>query len=128
VGAHASQLFQASRLMPGRRRSIQLLLVVAAIGAIFFAGFLIGKHQSGVKELTGRAYITSSAATVTVDGWSYGIYGVQFWIDSAGAWHDGGWPSCLRVGQRPMITFGAVPASMPDGISFKQVLWVDCRG
>jgi hypothetical protein len=129
VGAHASDLSNARRRLPLWRHPALVLPVLAVICAVFLAGFLVGKHQSSVTVLTGRASVGDGQATVRVNGWSYDVDGsVQFWIDPAGNWHAGGWPSCLRLGQRPTITFGEVPASLPDGVSFKQVVWVDCRG
>ncbi|HEX9066446.1 MAG TPA: hypothetical protein VF843_15160 [Streptosporangiaceae bacterium] len=78
---------------------------------------------------TGVAHVGIRQATVTAGGWSYGIDGnVGMWIDSAGTMHSGGWPNCLRLGHRPLIAFGATPVSLPGGGSWRQVVWVDCRG
>lgn len=112
-----------------RRRAVRLLVVAVAAGGLLAIGFFVGQRQSRVMTLTGVAAVGSHQALVTVGGWSYGIDGsVEFWIDSEGGAHDGGWPNCLRLGQRPRISFGAIPVSAPGGTSWRQVVWVDCRG
>lgn len=106
-------------------------LVIAFLVLCLVAGgtFLAGKRQGNrTTVLTGMAYTGINEATVTVAGWSYGISGNVTWLDSQGTEHVGGWPSCLRsVGRRVQITFGAVPVTAPDGSSWRQVVWVDCR-
>ncbi len=91
--------------------------------------FLAAERQGNrATVLTGMAYTGINEATVTVAGWSYGVSGDVTWFDSQGTAHVGGWPSCLRnVGRRVPITFGAVPVTAPDGSSWRQVIWVDCR-
>lgn len=108
-------------------------IVVAFVVLCLIAGlaFLAGeRHGSSTSVLTGTAYIGQNEATVTVAGWSYGILGTGnlTWFDSQGITHDSGWPSCLRgIGRHVPITFGAVPATGPDGSRWRQVVWVDCR-
>jgi hypothetical protein len=112
-----------------RRRPLQLLAAAVAACALFAVGFLVGKHQSPITVLTGVAAVGDHQAQVTAGGWTYGFSdSVEMWIDSQGSLHEGGWPSCLRLGQRPTITFGAVPVSLPGDYSWRQVVWVDCRG
>lgn len=94
------------------------------------AGTVLAAERQGNRTtvLTGIAYTEINEATVTVAGWSYGISGNVTWFDSQGTQHVGSWPSCLRsVGRRVPITFGAVPVTAPDGSSWQQVVWVDCR-
>lgn len=79
--------------------------------------------------LTGRATaVGQEVASVQVDGWTYGIRSPSLWIDSSGSLHDSGWPECLRLGTRPLISFGAVPVTVPGGGGVRAVVWVDCRG
>ena len=112
-----------------RRTAVRVLVVAVAACGLLAIGFFVGQHQSRVATLTGVARVGIHQATVTVGGWSYGIDDrVEFWIDSEGGAHDGGWPNCLRLGQRPRIRFGAIPVAAPDGTSWRQVVWVDCRG
>ena len=115
-----------------RQKSKATRLVVAFVVLCLIAGlaFLAGEHrQSNTTVLSGVAITGLNEATVTVAGWSYGILGTGLtWFDNQGTEHVGGWPSCLRgTGRRVPITFGAVPVTAPDGSSWRQVVWVDCR-
>jgi hypothetical protein len=111
----------------GTRIVVALVVLCLIAGLAFLAGERRGTQTT---VLTGVAYIGINEATVTVDGWSYGILGTGnlTWFDKQGTSHDSGWPSCLRgVGRRARITFGAVPVTDPHGGSWRQVVWVDCR-
>jgi hypothetical protein len=45
-----------------------------------------------------------------------------------GAWHEGGWPTCLgNETSLPAVTFGVTRVDYPDGTSVDQVVYVDCR-
>lgn len=111
------------------RRPARFVEAVLAGCAIAIIGFVVGKHQSQVRVLTGVAVVGDKQTAVNVDGTWYGLdTDIQFWRDAQGVAHDGGLPSCLKPGRHPRITFGAVPASMPGGMSWWQVVWVDCRG
>jgi hypothetical protein len=111
-----------------RHHAARIVAAVAAALIIALGGYLVGKHQSPVTVVTGVAAVGDHEATVTAGGWSYGIQGdVPFWIDSQGGMHDGGWPSCLNLGQRQTVTIRVVPASLPGVMSWRQVVWVDCR-
>jgi len=104
---------------------VALVVLCLVAGGIFLAG---ERQGSRAMVLSGMAYTGINEATVTVAGWSYGISGNVTWVDSQGTEHVGGWPSCLRsVGRRVPVTFGAVPVTAPDGSSWRQVVWVDCR-
>ena len=126
--SQSASLYESWLAAAVRRRAVRVPAAAAAL-IILVAGLLIGRHEASTTVVTGVAYVGDREATVVAGGWSYGIEGgVQFWIDSRGGVHEGGWPSCLNLGQRPRVTIGAVPASLPGGLSWRQVLWVDCRG
>jgi hypothetical protein len=109
--------------------------VVFIVGAVLialtaFLAFLAGEHhQRPFVILTGVATVGSQQATVTVAGWSYAISGDSVvWVDRQGSTHDGGWPSCLNgVGRTVPISFGEVPVTAPNGLGWRQVVWVDCN-
>ena len=119
---------RAIGLNPKATRVVVAFVVLCLIAVL---AFLAGdRHGSRTSVLTGIAYVGQNEASVTVGGWSYGILGTGnlTWIDTQGTAHDSGWPSCLRgIGRRVPITFGAVPVTAPDGSSWRQVVWVDCR-
>ena len=109
-----------------------MILIVGAglIVLVAFLAFLAGEHhQRPFTVLTGVATVGDHLATVTVAGWSYAIQGDSvMWVDQQGSTHDGGWPSCLNgFGRTVPISFGEVPVTAPDGSSWRQVVWVDCR-
>lgn len=80
--------------------------------------------------LTGVATVGDDEASIPVKGWTYGLAGVGSvsWVDGQGATHLGGWPACLTgPGTTPLVKFGWVPVTLPDGETLRQVVWVDCQ-
>jgi hypothetical protein len=101
----------------------------ALIGAGAFAAVEHHEHQHAVTVLTGVAYVGHYEASVTVDGWVYGLVGPGHaaWVDSKGVTHKSGWPACLTgPGQFHRITFGEMPVTTPGGGMVRQIVWVDC--
>jgi hypothetical protein len=106
--------------------------VICAAALIAFLAFLAGEHhQHPVAVLSGVADVGGDhTASVIVAGssWVYGISGVGQWVDQQGQTHAGGWPACLSTpGKTVPVTFGWIPVTAPDGSSWRQVVWVDCR-
>jgi hypothetical protein len=91
--------------------------------------YLGGEH--GRDRLTvrhGVAQVGLNQASVKVGGWWYGINASVPWVDDTNSWHESGWPTCLApVGSAVAITFGEITVTGPDGQSWRQVAWVDCR-
>jgi hypothetical protein len=117
---------------PGRpmlRRRVTQAAALAVACLIAFLAFVAGEHQQRPPTvLRGIASAGDHVASVTVAGWVYGIDGLQEWIDRQGVTHEGGWPDCLSTpGRAVPITFGEIPVTAPDGSSWRQVVWVDCR-
>ena len=108
-------------------RTGSAVIVVCLVAA---AAFVAGeRHQRNVTVLRGVAYVGIHEATIMVAGWEYGIQGTSVpWVDGQGTLHEGSWPSCLPgPGKRVPVTFGEIPVTSPDGTSWRQVVWVDCR-
>ena len=108
---------------------------LVVIGAVVLAVVALVSYAAGTRSgnhlhvRTGNAYVGSHVATVKVDGWSYGISDSVNWVDTANSSHEGGWPACLRpMGATVRITFGEISVPGPQGDSWRQVAWVDCRG
>jgi len=129
MSAYAAGAARHVRVIGLSSKAIRVVVAFVVLCVIAGATFLVGERQGNrATVLTGMAYTGINEATVTVAGWSYGISRNVTWFDSQGTEHVGGWPSCLRsVGTRVPITFGAVPVTAPDGSSWRQVVWVDCR-
>ena len=110
------------------KRAAVIAAVLAAACLIAFLAFAVGEHQQRtVTVLTGIATVGDHEATVAVAGWSYGIVGSITWFGQGGM-HEAGWPACLGgPGRTVPVTFGEVPVTAPDGSSWRQVVWVDCR-
>jgi hypothetical protein len=118
-------------LVRSRRVNRSLAAVAAAclIASLAFLAFLAGEHQQRpFTVLTGTATVGDRQATVIVAGWAYAIGNGIPWVDQQGVTHEGGWPSCLGApGRTVPVTFGEVPVTAPDGQSWRQVVWLDCR-
>jgi hypothetical protein len=124
--AGAAGLAKAIRL---NSKALGVFIAFVVLCLIAGLAFVAGERHAGrTMVLTGVPFIGQNQATVTVDGWAYGIAGDVTWFDSQGM-HQGSWPSCLRNPAHPApITFGAIPVSAPDGSSWRQVVWVECPG
>ncbi len=118
------------RQAPVSRRATLAVAVIAAAGVIAFLAFLAGEHQQRpFTVLSGIAAVGDHEATFTVAGWAYGMEGNSVpWVDQQGVTHYGSWPACLQEpGRTVPVTFGEEPVTAPDGSSWRQVVWVDCR-
>ena len=126
--AAAGESGQVLRLSRRVKRAAVIAAVIAAACLIAFLASVAGEHQQRpVTVLSGIATVGDHEATVAVAGWFYGIEGNIVWFDQEGM-HDGSWPACLGgPGRTVPVTFGEVPVTAPDGSSWRQVVWVDCR-
>ena len=112
------------------RRAVWVAAIALAACLAAVLGFAAGEHhQPGMTVLSGVAHVGADEASVTVGGWVYGIQGAGniTWVDSQGSTHTSGWPACLHGPGSVPITFGEVPVTTPDGGSWRQIVWVDCR-
>ena len=108
--------------------------IAAAVAVLCLVAFLAGAAwQQNRQQLggwqTGVAHVGDRVFTIQKDGWAYGASdAVPTWIDRAGSWHDGGWPSCLvgRAGQDVTVRFQARVVTI-DGQSTRPVVAIDCR-
>jgi hypothetical protein len=110
---------------------VGIAIVGVLVLALFaFAGYALGSENGNrIKAIEGNAYVGAHQASVKVDGWAYGIVDSVPWFDSAGSFHESGWPTCLgSVGSTVRIKFGETPVSGPNGETWREVAWVDCRG
>jgi len=124
----AAGLAKASGLNYKASRVLVAFVVLCLIaGLAFLAGERRASHPmvlTGIPAAIGQ----DDVASVTVNGWTYGISGRVTWFDSQGM-HDSSWPSCLsNPARRGQITFGAIPVTAPGGGSWRQVVWVRCPG
>lgn len=106
---------------------IGILVATAVLAGT--VGYAAGGGRSGALVMTGSAH--SGEAQVGVrdaDGREYGIpLDMIFWMDAKGSLHDRGRPDCLPPpGQTKPLKFAAVDVSV-EGVSWRPVVWVDCR-
>lgn len=102
----------------------------AALVAVAFSSYAVGSgREQRTNVLVGDFYVGAEQATGDIDGWVYGFTDSVSWIDPDGSFHQSGWPTCLdTVGTTERVSFGELPATGPQGSSWRQVVWVDCRG
>jgi len=115
-----------------RTRSVVLVSIGAVVILVLVAvaAYQAGtKHGNRVRALTGTAYVGAHQASVKVAGWSYGIRQDVTWIDQDGTSHEDGWPACLApLGATVRVRFGEISVNGPLDDSWREVVWVDCRG
>jgi hypothetical protein len=121
------------------RRLTAWSILAGVVVAVGLGAYVLGTLNPAVHVSTGIAYsnggsqivgggVISAEATVTSDGWAYGMDGgVSEWEDAVGGWHDGGWPTCLSTLGDHQIRFGWVSVSTPGGaVGLREVVWVEC--
>jgi len=116
-------------VVPSGRKAwlISAVLLVLVVASVAYSLGATGRVRQ--VTLTGDAYVGLKQMAVSVGGWSYGAVDSVPWIDASGSTHDSGWPACLGTpGTKVHIKFGAVPVTAPTGVSWREVVWVDCRG
>ena len=114
------------------RRVKRMAVLIVAACLIAFLGFLAGEHHrrpaATTTVLTGVATVGDHMASIVVGGRVYGVEGNVPWLGQDGTTHTGSWPACLGApGNTVRVTFGEVPATLPDGTTTRQVDWVDCQ-
>jgi len=116
--------------MSTHRRSAQTIVGFVVALVIAVTAFAVGRQDRGhMRTLSGNAQVGDHLASVIVGGWAYGIVDSVAWVDSQGSLHESGWPTCLQpVGASVHIRFGVVPVTGPNHRSWREVVWVDCRG
>jgi hypothetical protein len=129
---------EATEPLPGARtpaRRVNPLLAGCVGAALLLALVAVASYEAGTKHgnhvraLTGRAYVGAHQAAARVDGWSYGIVDSVSWVGRDGVAHEDGWPACLSpLGATVQVRFGEISVSGPQDDSWREVVWVDCRG
>jgi hypothetical protein len=101
-----------------------VLIVFAAFGVGFGIGGYAGTHPP---VYTADGYVGADVASFQVGDTTYGFRSSVSWTDSAGSFHDSGWPECLpRLQAATGVRFAG--ATMWAGnVGSAQVVWVDCQ-
>lgn len=98
-------------------------------GALTAGAFVVGSHNPDVTVVNADARAGDGVATAFVDGWAYGIPMDGAWMGTDGSWRDSGTPACIAWTGTPRdvrIKFGWVPITSPEGVGWRQVVWVAC--
>ncbi len=101
-----------------------LVVAVAMFGAGFLAGGNAATHPT---VYVGDGYVGADVATFQVGDTAYGFRSSVNWTDSAGSFHDGGWPACLPKVQAVTGVRFERTTVWAGNIGFTQVVWVDCQ-
>ena len=101
-------------------------LLVAA--AVFGSGYLAGDHAAiHPSVLVGDGYVGADQASFQVGDTWYGFQSSVSWTDSAGSFHESGWPACLpRIQAVSGVRF-EVTTFWAGNIGLSPVVWVDCQ-
>jgi hypothetical protein len=103
---------------------VGLLIAVVAFGVGFGIGGYAGTHPP---VYTGNGYVGGDVATFEVGDTSYGFRSSVSWTDSAGSFHDGGWPECLTKLHAATAVRFAGTTLWAGEVGSAQVVWVDCQ-
>jgi hypothetical protein len=129
--AAGSRALSWPRLSLGHRGWVVVLTMFAAL-VLGGASYVVGTHHrgAGTHVATGYAYASPLQISAVSNGWSYEIPLHVRWLGSVGGWHEGSRPACLPASTaRTPAKFGwvSVRAPGPGDVSWRAVVWVDCR-
>ncbi len=110
------------------RQQLIGVVVVAAVVAAFGAGYLVGGGVAAHPPVyVADGYVGADQASFEVGDTTYGFESTVSWTDSAGAFHDGGWPDCLpKLQQVKGVRFAASTVWFGN-VGVAHVQWVDCQ-
>lgn len=123
----------------GPHRRVVLAGVVLALALSAVVGFLVGADVTGRRHDLGgwhsaTGHVGTKVVSIEYDGWVYGARdSVEAWIDRGGAWHDSGWPDCLRPPPGAALSARDVPVRFAtrevtvDDRTWRPIVAIDCR-
>ncbi len=101
-----------------------LLIAVCAFGA----GFWVRGDGAGRPPVyTADGYVGADVATFSVGDTAFGFRHSVAWTDSAGTFHESGWPECLPKVQAVTGVRFAAEVLWVGQVGWSQVIWVDCQ-
>jgi hypothetical protein len=111
-----------------KQQTLGLLVTAIAVVAAFGAGYVVsGVNGAHPPVYTGAGQVGEHKASFQVGDTTYGFEDSVAWTDSAGSFHDSGWPECLpKVQSITGIRFAATTLWVGN-IGVAKVMWVDCE-
>ena len=114
--------------MTTKRSMVGALAALLVAIAMFGAGCLVGGNAAAHPAvLIGDGYVGADQATFQVGDASYGFNSSVSWTDSAGSFHDHGWPECLPKTQPVKGVRFEVAKFWAGNVGLEPVVWVDCQ-
>ena len=115
--------------MTTRRRSLGALIALLFVGAVFAAGYRVGGDSAAHPRVyIADGHVGDDQASFQVGDTTYGFVSSVSWTDSAGSFHDSGWPGCLPKLQQVTGVRFAAAALWVGQVGVSPVVWVDCEG
>jgi hypothetical protein len=115
--------------MTSRQRFLGGLAAVLIAAAAFGIGDRVGSDgATRPPVLVGDGYVGSDVALFQVGDTVYGFRSSVNWTDSAGSYHDQGWPACLPQLEAVTGVHFVAQTVWADGTAATDIVWVDCRG
>ena len=115
--------------MINRQRFLGGLTAVLIVAAAFGIGDRIGSDgATHPPVLVGDGYVGADVASFQVGDTVYGFRSSVNWTDSAGSYHDQGWPACLPKLEAVTGVHFVAQTVWAGGIGATDIVWVDCRG
>jgi hypothetical protein len=114
--------------MTTKQRSLSAVVAVVIAVAAFGAGYVIGGDNAAHPPVyTADGYVGADQASFQVGDTTYGFESSVSWTDSAGSFHDGGWPECLPKLQEVAGVRFAAATLWVGQVGASEVVWVDCQ-
>ena len=115
--------------MTTRQGALGLLGALIVAGAAFGLGARVGADAATHPAvLVGDGYVGADEASFQVGDTVYGFRSAVNWTDSAGSFHDQGWPDCLPKLQAVRGVRFVAQTVWLGTVGTTDVVWVDCRG
>lgn len=127
-GWHSPNHWQIGESMTTKQRITAALVVLLIAVATFGVGYRMGGDSAIHPTVyTADGYVGADVASFEVGDMYYGFRSSVSWTDSAGSFHDSGWPECLPKIQTVKGVRFAGTTLWAGNVGLASVVWVDCQ-
>ena len=114
--------------MTAKQRTLAVLAIVFVTLTAFGVGYAVGGNNATHPPVfVADGHVGADQASFQVGDTWYGFDSSVSWTDSAGSFHDSGWPECLPMLQEVTRVRFAATTTWVGQVGVAHVVWVDCQ-